>query len=342
MLRGFPPPPATPQRSLPTHRLRKGLDGQLRSEGQQTRVLSSRCCWWAVTLGRSPLLGCLVLGSEHSSAGPVAQAPVRMDRAAAVALAWDVEACGLWADSNPRHFSGARSSDGKAGTPEPPSQLPVWREAWCAGRAVHAPSPRLAVVSLASKSPGGSPAAPRSGWCVVCSPPSLQSPARTRVGCTPPSALNHVSITWRQEAARTSRLERGSPALHPNLKNLFSHYFPFLRFWMSSYPLQPHTWQCVGGVDRHKDPQSSTRGTRGHIQTEGAHRPLQGWSRHTVEGELLSLLPKCPGPCRSLLARTCLWTADLAAGTTGAVFRLWIPWANGGPVHQQASHGGLP
>lgn len=247
MLRGFPPPPATPQRSLPTHRLRKGLDGQLRSEGQQTRVLSSRCCWWAVTSGRSPLLGCLVLGSEHSSAGPVAQAPVRMDRAAAVALAWDVEACGLWADSNPRHFSGARSSDGKAGTPEPPSQLPVWREAWCAGRAVHAPSPRLAVVSLASKSPGGSPAAPRSGWCVVCSPPSLQSPARTRVGCTPPSALNHVSITWRQEAARTSRLERGSPALHPNLKNLFSHYFPFLRFWMSSYPLQPHTWQCVWG-----------------------------------------------------------------------------------------------
>lgn len=81
---------------------------------------------------------------------------------------------------------------------------------------------------------------------------------------------------------------------------------------------------------------------RGHIRTEGAHRPLQGWNSHTVEGELLSLLPKCPGPCRSLLARTCLWTADLAAGTTGAVFRLWIPWANGGPVHQQASHGGLP
>lgn len=44
-------------------------------------------------------------------AGLMAQAPVSTDSTAAVALAWDSEACSLRADPNPLHFSRDRKRD---------------------------------------------------------------------------------------------------------------------------------------------------------------------------------------------------------------------------------------
>ena len=75
----------------------------------------------------------------HTECRAGGSGPIRVDAAAAAALAWDAEARGLWADPDTPHCSGARGRDGKAGIPGPHPQLSVWRDSGQVGWEVMRP-----------------------------------------------------------------------------------------------------------------------------------------------------------------------------------------------------------
>ena len=66
----------------------------------------------------------------------MALVPTCVDSAAATALAWDAEACGLWADPSAQRCSGARGRDGKVESQDHNPSCRV-EGPWVSGRGGH-------------------------------------------------------------------------------------------------------------------------------------------------------------------------------------------------------------
>lgn len=143
--------PAGQRRAVRSH-------AHLRTEGSRQGPVTAAAGGLWPRVGPRPRPGCLTFRSEPPRAGS-RLGPLSTDSAAAMALTWDSEACGAWADPYPLRFSGRRQTQGSKGW-SPRARGPSFQHGENPGGTHAALLPSAGGLSLAVQGPSRSPLPP--------------------------------------------------------------------------------------------------------------------------------------------------------------------------------------